>query len=351
MGYDRPSHRTGVDGGPFVVARGKAMSGTVLVVGGAGYIGSCCAKLLAETGFHPVVFDNLSTGRPEFVRFGPFVRGDIRDSARLDEVFDRFRPKAVLHFAARSVVSESVAEPLLYWNNNVSGSLVLLQACSRHGVEQFVFSSTAAVYGIPDDVPIPVTAPVAPVNPYGSSKVAVEAAIRDVCRAGAPFGATFYRYFNAAGAHPDADIGELHEPETHLIPNALLAARDGTALSVFGDDYPTRDGTCVRDYVHVVDLVRAHVAALTHPAAPGDVRVFNLGTGRGFTVREVLEACRRVTGRRLTVKVMPRRPGDPPRLVAGGIEEATRAFAWHARRSDLDTIVEDAWRWHRANTG
>lgn len=321
------------------------MENAVLVVGGAGYIGSCCAKLLAEAGYRPVVYDNLSTGAEELVRFGPLLEGDVRDRKRLDEVFARFMPRAVVHLAARSVVSESMAEPLMYWHNNVTGSVTLLDACCRHGVERFVFSSTAAVYGVPDRVPISIDAAIRPVNTYGATKAAIEAAIRDVCRAGAPFAATCFRFFNAAGAHPDADVGERHQPETHLIPNALRAAASGTPMSIFGEDYDTRDGTCVRDYVHVADIARAHLQALAVPARRGDVRFFNLGTGSGLTVREVLDACGRVTGRPIDVRIEARRPGDPPELVAGDIDRAKETLEWQPERSDVETIVEDAWRW------
>ena len=329
------------------MVRQRVMNESVLVVGGAGYIGSCCAKLLANLGYRPVVYDNLETGWRDLVQFGPFVEGDVRNRPQLDKAFKRYRPKGVIHFAARSIVAESAAQPLMYWDNNVSGSLALLETCCRYGVERFVFSSSAAVYGIPDVLPIPLETPLRPVNPYGATKGAVEAAIRDVCRAGAPFAATCFRYFNAAGAHPDADVGERHRNETHLVPNALHAASRGIPVSVFGNDYETRDGTCIRDYIHVVDLARAHIAALATDTRRGHVQVFNLGTGSGHTVREILDVCGRVTGRPIEVRIEPRRPGAPPALVAGDVGRATEALHGRPERSRIDTIVEDAWRWQQ----
>lgn len=265
------------------------MSSKVLVVGGAGYIGSHCARILAERGYEPVVFDNLSTGWHELARFGPFEHGDIRDAHAVERVLRTHTPIAVLHFAAKSQVGESVQKPLEYYDNNVTGSLNLLQGCIRHGISNFVLSSTAAVYGIPEKVPIPLSAPLAPINPYGASKMMVERILENLAAAEPTFGATCFRYFNAAGAHPKGDLGERHEPETHLIPNLLKAAANGESMSLFGTDYPTRDGTCVRDYVHVLDLVDAHIAVLDRPPKPGEVRKYNLGTGDGLTVREVID--------------------------------------------------------------
>ena len=320
---------------------------TVLVVGGAGYLGAHCCRLLAEHGHTPITFDNLSTGWRDFVRWGPLEEGDIRDRPALDRVFEKHHPKVVMHFAALNIVGDSVKRPLEYYDNNVVGSLCLLAACRAHGVESFVLSSTAAVYGEPEKVPIPIDARIAPVNPYGATKAAIERAIEDFAKASDRFGATCFRYFNAAGAHPEGDLGERHEPETHLIPNALNAAWNQRPVSLFGDDYDTFDGTCVRDYVHVMDLVSAHAAVLDHPPAPGQVRRYNLGTGTGSSVKQILDACGRVTGRPLQIKIEPRRPGDPPVLVAGDIDRAERELDWRPQHRDIDSIVAHAWRWHQ----
>ncbi len=324
------------------------MSTSVLVVGGAGYLGSHCCRMLAEAGHRAITFDNLSTGWREFVKWGPFEEGDVRDPDALARVFIRHRPTVVMHFAAMNLVGHSVRMPLEYYDNNVTGSLRLLAACRDFDVESLVLSSTAAVYGEPARVPIPLDAPLAPLNPYGATKAVIERALSDFAAAGTGFGATCFRYFNAAGAHPDGGIGERHEPETHLIPNALAAAWHGREISLFGDDYDTPDGTCIRDYVHVLDLVRAHVAALDHPPLPGQVRAFNLGTGAGLSVKQILDACGRVTGRPIEVKREPRRAGDPAVLIAGDIEVAERSLGWRPEHVDAETIVADAWRWQQA---
>lgn len=323
------------------------MSESVLVVGGAGYLGSHCCRLLAEAGYVPVTFDNLSTGWRDFVKWGPFEHGDIRDPIALRRVFQKYELRNVMHFAALNLVGHSMKRPLEYWDNNVVGSLRLLEACRDFRVESFVLSSTAAVYGEPKQIPIPLDAEIAPVNPYGATKAVIERAIADYAQTSKVFGATCFRYFNAAGAHPEGGIGERHEPETHLIPNALAAAWKGKSMSLFGDDYETPDGTCVRDYVHVLDIVAAHVAALAYPPQPGEVRRYNLGTGTGLTVKEILDACGRVTGRPIDVKTEPRRPGDPPILIAGDIDAAKRDLRWSPVRPDADAIVGDAWRWQQ----
>ena len=326
------------------------MASKIMVVGGAGYIGSCCAKMLAEDGFEPVVYDNLTSGHRELVKFGPLVQGDIRDGAALDEAFRAHRPRSVLHFAAKSIVRDSVQAPLDYYDNNVAGSLSLLQACLRHDVETFVFSSTAAVYGAARTVPIPLTAPLAPVNPYGMSKLTVERVLADVVTAHPHLGATVFRYFNAAGAHPDGEVGEWHEPETHLIPTVLGAVLQGEPMPLYGDDYDTVDGTGVRDYVHVVDLVRAHINALIRPASPGEVRTYNLGSGSGFSVKQVVEACGRVIGRTVNYTLYPRRPGDPATLVAGDLDRVEQQLGWRPEHSRIDEIVADAWKWQQQLT-
>lgn len=319
----------------------------ILVVGGAGYIGSHCAKLLRARGYEPVVFDNLSSGWRDFARFGDFIHGDIRDPFQLDRAFAKVQPSAIMHFAGKIQVGESVIDPIDYYQNNVSGTLNLLEACRKHAVHHFIFSSTAAVYGEPEVVPIPLSARRQPINPYGHSKVMMEQALQDFAVAEPRFSATCFRYFNAAGAHPDGDIGEKHEPETHLIPNALRAVVEGKPMRVFGDDYDTPDGTCVRDYLHVEDLADAHVRALEHPPKPGEVRFFNLGTGQGMSVKAIIDACQRVLDKRIEVIIEGRRPGDPPTLIAGDIEVATQKLGWTPRFSDVDTVVRDAWNWER----
>lgn len=327
------------------------MKERVLVVGGAGYIGSHAAKSLKARGYEPIVYDNLSTGVKSLVRFGPFEHGDIQDRMRLDRVFRQYQPKTVMHFAAKIAVGESVEDPVGYYQNNVAGTLSLLEACAVHEVERFVFSSTAAVYGEPEVVPIPLDSRKAPINPYGHSKRMMELILEDFAHVQPKFSATVFRYFNASGAHPDGDIGESHDPETHLIPNALRAVAQGKSMKMFGDDYDTIDGTCVRDYLHVVDLAEAHVNALTHPGAPGSVRYFNLGTGTGLSVRQVIDACQAVVGKKIEVITEGRRAGDPPELVAGDIEVAKAALDWSPTHSDVDSIVRDAWAWERRRWG
>lgn len=323
---------------------------TILVTGGAGYVGSHACKALARHGFTPVAYDNLSYGHEDSIRWGPLERGDIGDRARLDEVIVGRRPAAIMHFAAFIAVGESVADPGRYYRNNVAGSLNLLEAARDHGIGAFVFSSTAAVYGIPDTVPIPESAVKQPINPYGHSKWMVECMLRDF---GAAHGlkSTALRYFNAAGADPDGETGERHEPETHLIPLALDAvAGNGAPLTVFGEDYPTADGTCIRDYIHVSDLAEAHVAALEALLGGADSNAYNLGTGHGFTVRQVLDAIEKVTGRAVPHNVGPRRAGDPAALVADP-SAANRDLGWQPRMSDLDSIVATAWAWHQKAHG
>ena len=326
------------------------MTQTVLVTGGAGYVGSHACKALARHGFMPVVYDNLSYGHADSVRWGPLERGDILDRARLDEVIGVHRPAAIMHFAAFIAVGESVTDPGKYYRNNVAGALNLIEAARDHGIGAFVFSSTAAVYGIPDLVPIPENAPKRPINPYGHSKWMVETMLRDF---GAAHGlkSTALRYFNAAGADPDGETGERHEPETHLIPLALDAvAGNGRPLTVFGEDYPTADGTCIRDYIHVADLAEAHVAALRALLGGADSNAYNLGTGNGFTVRQVIEAVEQATGRMVPHGIGPRRAGDPAALVADP-SAANRELDWRPAMSDLDSIVATAWAWHQKMSG
>ena len=322
---------------------------TVLVSGGAGYVGSHVCLRLAEAGFTPVVFDNLSNGHAEFVRWGPLEEGDIRDAARLDEVFARHKPVALLHFAALIEVGESVKVPGRFYENNVAGSLTLIEAARRAGVGAMVFSSTCATYGDPVALPMDEGHPQAPLNPYGHSKLMVEQILRDL-DAYAGFRSVILRYFNAAGAEPEGRIGEWHEPETHAIPLAIRAALGSNqGFKIFGDDYDTRDGTAVRDYIHVLDLADAHVLALKHLLAGGQSEVFNLGTGTGTTVRELLDAIRDIAGGGFDAQIAPRRPGDAPVLVADNAK-AKQILGW-APRFGLKDIVESAWRWHQGDVG
>jgi len=321
----------------------------VLVTGGAGYIGSHTCKALSEAGHEPIAYDNLSSGHDWAVRWGPLEVGDILDPARLAEVFARHRPEAVMHFAALAYVGVSVRDPSSYHRTNVVGTLNVLDAARAAGVARIVFSSSCAIYGIPERVPIAIDTSQCPVNPYGWTKLAGERMLAEHCRAYG-LAAVALRYFNAAGADPAASIGEDHEPETHLIPLALdVAAGRRPQLDVYGQDYPTPDGTCIRDYVHVCDLADAHVRAL-EACEPGAMRAANLGVGRGYSVHEVVDAVRRVTGCEVPARIAPRRPGDPPALVADASPASTLS-GWSARWTDLDAIIETAWRWHRRHFG
>lgn len=317
-----------------------------MVCGGAGYIGSHVAKRLAGQGHRVTVLDNLSTGHREALRFGEFVHTDLHDAISLDRAFGGRNVDVVMHFCASSLVGESVAEPIRYYWNNVAGTVSLLQAMLRHGVSRMIFSSSAAIFGMPDGGRIEEDAPTLPVNPYGRSKLMVETILRDAA-ATQGLSCVSLRYFNAAGASPDSDIGESHQPETHLIPNVLRAALErGETLRIFGDDYPTQDGTCIRDYVHVDDLADAHIAAIRWMDSQPGMSVFNLGNGNGFSVREVVDAARRVTGLEIPFTISPRRPGDPANLVASS-ELARQKLGWTPRYTTLDGIIETAWRWHR----
>lgn len=318
----------------------------VLVCGGAGYIGSHMAKWLAARGIAVTVLDNLSTGHREAVRWGPLLEADLLQPDTLEPVFAAGRFDAVMHFCARSLVGESMLSPYEYYANNVTGTLNLLDAMRRHGVDRLVFSSTAAVFGQPASERIDEDHPKAPINPYGASKLMVERILADAAVA---YGlrSVALRYFNAAGASTDGDIGESHEPETHLIPNVLRAALGGPALQLFGEDYPTPDGTCVRDYVHVDDLAQAHQRALEYLEGHPGAHAFNLGNGHGFSVREVIAAAERVTGQSVPHDVAPRRPGDPAVLVAAS-DKARRELGWAPVHVTLDPIIDSAWRWHQA---
>lgn len=318
----------------------------ILVTGGAGYIGAHACKVLARAGYLPVTYDNLETGWREAVKFGPFEPGDVQDRARLDEVFARWQPAAVMHFAALSQVGEAMRDPGRYWRVNVAGSLTLVEAALAAGCRDMVFSSTCATYGDQDGVELDENTPQAPINAYGASKRAIEEMLRDF---GASHGlrSVIFRYFNVAGADPEAEVGEWHQPETHLVP-LMLQAIDGQrpALTLHGTDYPTPDGTCIRDYVHVMDLVEAHVLGLNWLEAGRESRVFCLGTGSGFSVREVVEASRSVTNRAVPIVEGPRREGDAVRLVCGS-KRAEAELGWTPARSTMAQMIGDAWAWHR----
>ncbi|MCM2472662.1 UDP-glucose 4-epimerase GalE [Rhizobium sp. CG5] len=316
----------------------------ILVVGGAGYIGSHTCLELSKRGFLPIVYDNLSNGHGEFVKWGPLERGDIRDRERLDEVMRAYQPAAILHFAALIEVGESVKDPISFYDNNVIGSLTLLSAAQAAGIKAFVFSSTCATYGLPDMVPIDEQHRQAPINPYGRTKWIVEQALKDYDQYN-QFRSVILRYFNAAGADFDCRVGEWHTPETHAIPLAIdagLGRRQG--FKVFGSDYETRDGTCVRDYIHVLDLADAHVRAVEYLLNDGPSVELNLGTGTGTTVKELLSAIEDVSGRPFPVEYIGRREGDSHTLVANN-DKARDVLGW-VPRYELKDIIESAWKWH-----
>jgi UDP-glucose-4-epimerase GalE len=319
----------------------------VLVTGGAGYIGSHAAKALKRAGYRVIVYDNLVAGHRTAVKFGDLVEGDILDTDGLTEVLHRHQVFAVMHFAAFLDVGESVRDPSKYYRNNVAGAASVLSAMAAAAVKHFVFSSTCATYGEPIETPIAETHPQHPINSYGESKLAIERALPHFERA---YGMSWValRYFNAAGADPDGEIGEDHEPEIHVIPRAIEAATGGRRLEVFGDDYPTPDGTCLRDYVHVSDLADAHLCALETIVETGKSGAYNLGTGRPHSVREVIDAVERVTGRAVSWALGPRRPGDPAVLYAAP-HKAQAELHWTPRHADLEAIVRTAWNWHRTH--
>ena len=320
------------------------MRKSVLVTGGAGFVGSHACKALAAAGYLPVTYDSLEFGHEWAVRWGPLEKGNILDASRLGEVFRRHSPEAVLHFAAYTSVPESVAQPEKYQRNNVAGTRTVLQSMREHGVRRFIFSSSAAVYGTPESLPLSESHRLHPINPYGESKRSVETALRDFERSDGLRHVSL-RYFNAAGADPQGEIGETHDPETHLIPLILQAIRgDRAALDLYGTDYPTKDGTCVRDYVHVTDLADAHVLALGYLASGGASQSLNVGTGRGWTVREVIAAAEKVTGKPVPIRVAQRRAGDPAGLVADPTL-AGQTLGWRPRYPGIEVQVEHAWRW------
>ena len=319
----------------------------VIITGGAGYIGSHACKAMRKAGYVPVTVDNLSTGWSDAVKFGPFAQVDLLDKAALDLVFKQYRPHAVMHFASHSQVGESVEDPAKYWRNNVFGALNLFEACKENDCQNIIFSSTCATYGDHDNVVLTEESDLRPVNAYGSSKRAVEEMLRQISKsAGLKY--AIFRYFNVAGADPEGEVGEFHQPETHLIPlilDAIVGKRD--QITIFGTDYETPDGTCIRDYVHVCDLVDAHVLGLRWLENGGCNKVFNLGTGTGFSVREVIEHAGLVTNRHVPVIAGDRREGDCTKLVSGS-ELAQVDLGWEPKRSSLEVMITDAWRWHQA---
>ena len=319
----------------------------ILICGGAGYIGSHMAKILAARGDRVTIFDNLSTGHREAVQWGSLIEGDLLVPANIDQALQAYAYDAVMHFSAKSLVGESVSHPDRYYLNNVVGTLNLLNALVRQRIDKFVFSSSAAVFGNPEYSPIDELHPTRPIKPYGKTKLMVESLLADYDHA---YGlrSVSLRYFNAAGADPQAQIGESHDPETHLIPNILLSLikSGGQTLKVFGNDYNTPDGTCVRDYIHVNDLCDAHLRSLDHLSRGGKTEIFNLGNGRGFSVLEVIQSAASVTGKEIPYSVVERRAGDPPVLVASA-GKARQQLQWEPRYTELSEVIETAWQWHR----
>lgn len=318
----------------------------ILVTGGAGYIGSHAIRQLLEAGHFPVVLDNLSYGHRNAIPNNvPFYHVDLKETDRIAEILREHHIEAVMHFAALISVGESVQKPLLYYRNNTAGAVSLLEAMERVGVKRFVFSSTAATYGEPEEMPIVETTKQQPINPYGRSKWFVEQILRDIAVADPKFGFAAFRYFNVAGASEDGTIGEDHQPETHLIPLVLFAAMGKrNNITVFGTDYPTSDGTCVRDYVHVNDLVTAHVLAI-EALSDGDARFYNLGIGYGYSVREILDTAKKVTGKEIPTVFGLRREGDPAQLFANS-DKVQNELGWQPQHTDIDEVIASAWHWH-----
>lgn len=317
----------------------------LLVTGGAGYVGSHCCKIFAEAGWDVTVFDNLSTGWKEFVQWGPLIQGDLLDRNSVKEAIETVKPDAIAHFAALSLVGESVTDPEKYYRNNVTGTLNLMEEMTAAGVDKMIFSSTCASFGVPTYMPLDEKHPQWPINPYGWSKLMVERMLADYSNAH-DFEYVALRYFNAAGADAEARIGERHEPETHVIPLAIRGAKsDDYTFTILGDDFDTRDGTCIRDYIHVDDLADAHKRALDYLFDGGKSDVFNLGTGNGTTVKEIAQAVEKASGKPFNVVIGDRRPGDPAALYADS-SHAKNVLGWEPKCSDIETIVSSAWKWH-----
>jgi len=320
----------------------------ILVTGGAGYIGSHACKALAKAGYTPITYDNLVYGHRWAVKWGPLEEGDIADYARLNEVIAKYQPVAVMHFAAYAYVGESVEDPGKYYRNNVAGTLTLLEVMRDFSIDKFIFSSTCATYGVPEAVPISEDHPQRPINPYGASKLMIERMLQDFDVAHG-LRSISLRYFNAAGADPDGEIGEAHDPETHLIPLVLdAAARKRPSITVFGDDYQTPDGTCIRDYIHVSDLADAHVLALKALESRAKTTAYNLGNGLGFSVKEVIETAERIAGKTVPFVIGQRRAGDPARLV-GDSTRIRSELGWNPSYAELQLMIASAWDWHVSN--
>lgn len=320
----------------------------ILVIGGAGYIGSYMCKYLAKHGYNPIVFDNLIYGHRQAVKWGPFIKASMSDSNLLGEIFEKYEIVAVMHFAAFCYVGESVTEPAKYYRNNVSETINLLQIMIEKRVSNFIFSSTCATYGEPMEIPITEEHPQNPINPYGKSKLMVEQILDDFKNA---YGlqSISLRYFNATGADPDGELGEDHRPETHLIPLILQTALgQRETINIFGDDYQTKDGTCIRDYIHIADLAQAHLLALERLLNGFDGERYNLGNGDGYSVKEVIEVARQVTGKQIPTKIVERRPGDPAVLI-GSSEKIVNELGWKPQFADPNTIIETAWKWHKSH--
>ena len=317
----------------------------ILVTGGAGYIGSHACKKLRSLGYAPITLDNLITGWQDAVKFGPFEQGNLFDKSNLDRVFKQYKPVAVMHFAALSQVAESVENPIIYWENNVLGSLNLVNAAIENGCKNFIFSSTCATYGDQDNIILDEQCSQRPINAYGSSKYAVENILKQVS-VSHDFSYVVFRYFNVAGADPEAEIGEFHKPETHIIPLTLeVISGKRDALTIFGTDYPTADGTCIRDYVHVCDLVDAHVLGLKWLQSGRESRIFNLGTGHGFSVRQIINETQKITNGLVEIIEGQRRNGDCAKLVSSS-DRAKIELGWSAERSNMKDMITDAWHWH-----
>ncbi|MCK9150792.1 UDP-glucose 4-epimerase GalE [Methanobacterium alcaliphilum] len=318
----------------------------ILIIGGAGYIGSHINKMLNQLGHETIILDNLSYGHKEFTKWGKFIEGDINETAKLERIFQNYPVDSVMHFAAFTYVGESVTNPQKYYVNNVKNTLNLLETMNKYHIKNFIFSSTCAVYGEPQELPLKEDHPLNPINPYGRSKLMIENILKDYSEA-YDFNYASLRYFNAAGADPEAEIGEWHDPETHLIPLVLDAAsgrRD--AINIFGTDYPTKDGTCIRDYIHVCDLAQAHLKALDYLKDKDTSEIFNLGNGNGFSVREVIETAARITGQKIKSIEDKPRAGDPPILI-GSAAKAKKVLGWKPHWKDLSEIIETSWKWHQ----
>ena len=321
----------------------------VLITGGAGYIGSHINKLLNELGYQTIVFDNLVNGHKDMVKWGQFIKGDLSNSDQLHELFGTYAIKVVMHLAAFAYVHESILNPRKYYTNNVVGTVNLLEAMVDCSIPYLVFSSSCATYGILNQVPVTEEHPQCPINPYGHSKLVMEQIINEYGRAHG-IKACVLRYFNAAGADPAGTIGERHIPETHLIPLILAAAsRTGPSVQIYGNDYPTTDGTCIRDYIHVADIAQAHLLAMDYLLSGGDVFAFNLSNEHGYSILQVLDAIKRGTGLSIKSEILPRRQGDPPILV-GESEKARRVLGWRPQYQNLEIIIDTAWRWHQKET-